>query len=158
MEVLDSQPNLGPIVDFTVVDLERQGQGQVGCGWAVGQGRGQVGGLGAGVHVLSAAAAVRMHRTAVHQHLPTRWRAACAAPLTLPPSFRHPHAPLPCSVLHTLHPSPGFRHPHTPQVVTCSGAGVDGSLRIVRNGIGVVEQALVELPGIKGMWSLRRWV
>lgn len=42
------------------------------------------------------------------------------------------------------------------QVVTCSGAGVDGSLRIVRNGIGVVEQALVELPGIKGMWSLRK--
>lgn len=69
VEVLDSQPNLGPIVDFCVVDLERQGQGQV---------------------------------------------------------------------------------------VTCSGAGVDGGLRIVRNGIGVVEQALVELPGIKGMWSLRR--
>lgn len=44
------------------------------------------------------------------------------------------------------------------QVVTCSGAGVDGSLRIVRNGIGVVEQALVELPGIKGMWSLRKCV
>jgi hypothetical protein len=33
---------------------------------------------------------------------------------------------------------------------------VDGSLRVVRNGIGVVEQALVELPGIKGMWSLRK--
>lgn len=31
VEVLDSQPNLGPIVDFCVVDLERQGQGQVGC-------------------------------------------------------------------------------------------------------------------------------
>jgi hypothetical protein len=30
VEVLDSQPNLGPIVDFAVVDLERQGQGQVG--------------------------------------------------------------------------------------------------------------------------------
>ena len=44
------------------------------------------------------------------------------------------------------------------QVVTCSGGGLDGSLRIVRNGIGVVEQALVELPGIKGMWSLRKWV
>ena len=43
------------------------------------------------------------------------------------------------------------------QVVTCSGAGVDGSLRIVRNGIGVIEQAAVELPGIKGVWSLRRW-
>lgn len=68
IEVLDTIPNLGPIVDFAVVDLERQGQGQV---------------------------------------------------------------------------------------VTCSGVGMDGSLRVVRNGIGVVEQATVELPGIKGVWSLR---
>ena len=29
MEVLDSFDNLGPIVDFVVVDLDRQGQGQV---------------------------------------------------------------------------------------------------------------------------------
>eukprot|EP00898_Chlorokybus_atmophyticus_P002114 jgi/Chlat1/2903/Chrsp2S04662 len=41
------------------------------------------------------------------------------------------------------------------QIVTCSGAFKDGSLRIVRNGIGINEQASVELPGIKGMWSLR---
>lgn len=39
--------------------------------------------------------------------------------------------------------------------MTCSGAFKDGSLRIVRNGIGINEQATVELPGIKGMWSLR---
>lgn len=44
------------------------------------------------------------------------------------------------------------------QVVTCSGGGIDGSLRIVRNGIGVIEQATVELPGIKGVWSLRKYV
>ncbi|KAE8688032.1 DNA damage-binding protein 1 [Hibiscus syriacus] len=68
VEVLDTYVNLGPIVDFCVVDLERQGQGQV---------------------------------------------------------------------------------------VTCSGAYKDGSLRIVRNGIGINEQASVELQGIKGMWSLR---
>ena len=30
-QVLDSVTNLGPIVDFCVVDLERQGQGQVRC-------------------------------------------------------------------------------------------------------------------------------
>lgn len=42
------------------------------------------------------------------------------------------------------------------QVVTCSGGGIDGSLRIVRNGIGVLEQAAIELPGIKGVWSLRK--
>ncbi|XP_043689453.1 DNA damage-binding protein 1-like [Telopea speciosissima] len=68
VEALERYVNLGPIVDFCVVDLERQGQGQV---------------------------------------------------------------------------------------VTCSGAYKDGSLRIVRNGIGINEQASVELQGIKGMWSLR---
>lgn len=31
VEVLDSFTNLGPILDFCVVDLERQGQGQVGA-------------------------------------------------------------------------------------------------------------------------------
>ncbi|GBG61192.1 hypothetical protein CBR_g19725 [Chara braunii] len=41
------------------------------------------------------------------------------------------------------------------QVITCSGAAKDGSLRIVRNGIGINEQATVDVPGIKGMWSLR---
>ncbi|CAM6089835.1 unnamed protein product [Calypogeia fissa] len=68
VEVLESFVNLGPIVDLCVVDLERQGQGQV---------------------------------------------------------------------------------------VTCSGAFKDGSLRIIRNGIGINEQASAELQGIKGMWSLR---
>ncbi len=29
MEVLETMTNLGPIIDFVVVDLERQGQGQV---------------------------------------------------------------------------------------------------------------------------------
>lgn len=28
-EILDTMPNLGPIVDFAVLDLDRQGQGQV---------------------------------------------------------------------------------------------------------------------------------
>jgi DNA damage-binding protein 1 len=41
------------------------------------------------------------------------------------------------------------------QIVTCSGAFRDGSLRIVRSGIGINKQASVELPGIKGIWSLR---
>ena len=68
VEVLESYAALGPIVDFSVVDLDRQGQGQV---------------------------------------------------------------------------------------VTCSGIGKDGSLRVVRSGVGINEQAAVELPGIKGMWSLR---
>jgi DNA damage-binding protein 1 len=40
-------------------------------------------------------------------------------------------------------------------VVTCSGAFKDGSLRVVRNGVGINEQASVDLPGIKGLWSLK---
>lgn len=70
VEVLNAYANLGPILDFVAVDLERQGQGQG-------------------------------------------------------------------------------------QVVTCSGAYRDGTLRVVRNGIGINEQANIELPGLKGMWSLR---
>lgn len=42
------------------------------------------------------------------------------------------------------------------QVVTCSGMGKDGSLRVIRNGIGISEHASEELPGIKDMFSLRR--
>ncbi|GLE04253.1 hypothetical protein PINS_up013164 [Pythium insidiosum] len=41
------------------------------------------------------------------------------------------------------------------QIVTCSGADKDGSLRVIRNGIGINEQAVTEMPGIKGMWALR---
>ncbi len=36
-----------------------------------------------------------------------------------------------------------------PQVVTCSGRDGDGSLRVIRNGIGINKQAAVELSGIK---------
>ena len=42
------------------------------------------------------------------------------------------------------------------QLVTCSGLYKDGSLRVVRNGVGVTERASVEMPGIQGLWRLRR--
>jgi len=67
VKVVDSFPNLGPILDMIVVDLEKQGQGQL---------------------------------------------------------------------------------------VTCSGAFKDGSLRIIRNGIGIHELASIDLNGVKGMWPL----
>eukprot|EP00879_Flechtneria_rotunda_P007343 GHRR01007704.1.p1 GENE.GHRR01007704.1~~GHRR01007704.1.p1 ORF type:complete len:982 (+),score=309.67 GHRR01007704.1:155-3100(+) len=69
VEVVDSWPSLAPIVDFIVMDLERQGQGQM---------------------------------------------------------------------------------------VACCGCFQDGSLRVVRNGIGIHEAAAMDLPGIKGIWSVRR--
>ena len=42
------------------------------------------------------------------------------------------------------------------QVVTCSGTSKMGSLRLIRNGIGMNEYASVEIPGISNMWSLRQ--
>ncbi|XP_065647466.1 DNA damage-binding protein 1 isoform X2 [Hydra vulgaris] len=41
------------------------------------------------------------------------------------------------------------------QLVTCSGAFKDGSLRIIRNGIGINELASIDLPGIMGLWCLK---
>ena len=38
------------------------------------------------------------------------------------------------------------------QLVTCSGAFKEGSLRVIRNGIGIHEHASIDLPGIKGSW------
>ena len=40
------------------------------------------------------------------------------------------------------------------QVITCSGAYADGSLRVVRNGVGLSEHARVEMPGVKEMWAM----
>ncbi|KAF9902706.1 DNA damage-binding protein 1a [Lobosporangium transversale] len=42
------------------------------------------------------------------------------------------------------------------QIVACSGGFKDGSLRIVRNGVGINDRAVLELPGIKGLWSLKQ--
>jgi len=41
-------------------------------------------------------------------------------------------------------------------LVTASGVGRDGSLRLVRNGVGVAEQASAwDLPGVTRVWGLR---
>lgn len=41
------------------------------------------------------------------------------------------------------------------QMITCSGSFKEGSLRIIRNGIGIQEHACIDLPGIKGIWALK---
>ncbi|ESO97964.1 hypothetical protein LOTGIDRAFT_209160 [Lottia gigantea] len=41
------------------------------------------------------------------------------------------------------------------QLVTCSGSHKEGSLRIIRNGIGIHEHANIDLAGTKGIWPLR---
>lgn len=40
------------------------------------------------------------------------------------------------------------------QVITCSGVGKDGSLRVVRSGVGYEELAALEMSGVNGLWSL----
>ncbi|CAH0392029.1 unnamed protein product [Bemisia tabaci] len=40
------------------------------------------------------------------------------------------------------------------QLVTCSGAFKEGSLRIIRNGIGIQEHASIDLSEIKGIWAI----
>ncbi|PIC34544.1 hypothetical protein B9Z55_014161 [Caenorhabditis nigoni] len=42
-----------------------------------------------------------------------------------------------------------------PQLVTCSGADKDGSLRVIRNGIGIEELASVDLAKVVGMFPIR---
>lgn len=42
------------------------------------------------------------------------------------------------------------------QIVSCSGAHKDGSLRIIKNGIGIEEMGeLSDVQGVTGIWSLR---
>ncbi|ESN93168.1 hypothetical protein HELRODRAFT_187538 [Helobdella robusta] len=41
------------------------------------------------------------------------------------------------------------------QMVTCSGVNKEGSLRVIRNGIGLHELASIDLSGIKGIFALR---
>lgn len=40
------------------------------------------------------------------------------------------------------------------QLVTCSGAFKEGSLHVIRNGIGIYELANIELSGTRGIWAL----
>ena len=47
-------------------------------------------------------------------------------------------------------------HAQQSQVVTCSGSSTSGSLRLVRNGIGMNERASVEMEGIQNMWSVKK--
>eukprot|EP00794_Sanderia_malayensis_P018107 gene18107-19916_t len=41
------------------------------------------------------------------------------------------------------------------QLVTCSGVQKEGSLRIIRNGIGIQDHASIDLSGIMGLWAVK---
>jgi DNA damage-binding protein 1 len=40
-------------------------------------------------------------------------------------------------------------------MVACCGMNKEGSIRIVRNGIGVVDIADLDMNGLQHLWSLR---
>lgn len=40
------------------------------------------------------------------------------------------------------------------QIVTCSGGQTENTLRIIRNGIGIHQQAVLDMPGVRGIWAL----
>ena len=40
------------------------------------------------------------------------------------------------------------------QMIACSGSNRDGSIRVIRNGIGVTELASLPISGVQGIWSL----
>jgi DNA damage-binding protein 1 len=46
-------------------------------------------------------------------------------------------------------------HAQQSQVVTCSGSSTSGSIRLIRNGIGMSDCASVEMEGIQNLWSIR---
>jgi len=50
----------------------------------------------------------------------------------------------------------GLQQHRQSMVVTASGVGSAGSIRLIRSGIGLTESASIHLPGIKGMWNLRQ--
>lgn len=47
-------------------------------------------------------------------------------------------------------------HAQQSQVITCSGSSTSGSIRLIRNGIGMNECASVEMGGIQNLWSIRK--
>ena len=46
-------------------------------------------------------------------------------------------------------------HDGPSRLVTCSGSYKDGSIRVIRSGVGLFEQASLEISGLTGVWALR---
>jgi DNA damage-binding protein 1 len=45
-------------------------------------------------------------------------------------------------------------HPQSGTLITCSGGFGQGTLRIIRQGVGMEESAAVDFDGIRGLWTL----
>ena len=46
-------------------------------------------------------------------------------------------------------------HDGPSRLVTCSGSYKDGSIRVIRSGVGLFEQASMAMVGLTGVWALR---
>src|SRR5271169_4197810 len=45
-------------------------------------------------------------------------------------------------------------HPEAGALITCSGGFGQGTLRVVRQGVGIEDYAAVDFEGIRGIWTL----
>src|ERR1700737_5467643 len=45
-------------------------------------------------------------------------------------------------------------HPQAGALITCSGGFGQGTLRVVRQGVGIEDSASVDFAGIRGIWTL----
>lgn len=117
VQVMETFTNIGPIMDMSIVDLDKQGQDLV-CRMEGGGGKGgrrEEGERGKdGVVVVVVKVEVWVYTRGTYTTV-------CDTSISL-----------------------GL------QIVSCSGHGRDGSLRVIRSGIGINEAASIDLPGIKG--------
>ena len=116
--------NPGPIVDFAVVDLDRHGQGQVRP-------------FGVNAHN-------ELHEYGDISHNVVHSFGKTDQTTKRPNDQNDQNDET--TKRRNNETSTGWIGPYG-QVVTCSGVSKDGSLRVVRNGIGIHEQATIELPG-----------
>ena len=128
VQVMETFQNIGPILDMSVVDLDKQGQDLVRLSFVC---------VFRYVHVF-----VLCKHTSVHV-------VSCLC--TLSRTCSHSYLSLSLSLSLTLPPS-------SLQIVSCSGYGKDGSLRVIRSGIGINEAASIDLAGVKGDMTIQMHV
>ncbi|CAI5964736.1 unnamed protein product, partial [Closterium sp. NIES-64] len=150
VEEMERFVNLGPIVDMAVVDLDRQGQGQlVTCSGAFGDGSLRVVRNGIGINEQVGVWCLQVH--------------PCSLPFAPP---LHPSSHSTPVFLHLMRACSAHTHQRAVSVRalfvicfaphTAGDGGAAGHKGHVVAGDEHMLPATVELEGIKGMWSLRR--
>ena len=128
VQVMETFQNIGPILDMSVVDLDKQGQDLVRLSLSVCVC------VYSNVYMF-----VLCKHTSVHI-------ISCLCTL----SCMYSHISLSLSL--------SLSSPSLYQIVSCSGYGKDGSLRVIRSGIGINEAASIDLAGVKGDMTIQMHV